>query len=123
MHGLDTNDAEIQAVLGPQRQVHDLAVADIERRIGRLEEFAALTAKADAARRRKQAIEELAELNPDYEELLTRLGEAGNALRVTGRSGDELRAVAAEADDAVRSANEAGRALVIPSTVAPELRD
>jgi hypothetical protein len=121
LHGLDANDAEIQAVLGPQRQVHDLAVADIERRIGRLEEFAALTAKADAARRRKQAIEELAELNPDYEELLSRLGEAGSALSVTGRSGDESRAVAAEADDAVRRANEAGRALVIPSTVAPEL--
>jgi hypothetical protein len=120
LHGLNASDADIQAVLGPQRRVHDLAVADIERRIGRLEEFAALAAKADAARRRKHAIEELAGLNPDYEELLIRLGEAGNALAVPGRSGEELRAVAAEADDAVRQANEAGRALVIPSAAAPE---
>ncbi len=114
LQGVDTNDSDIQAVLGPQRRVHDLAVADVEQRIGRLEEFAALAAKADAARRRKKAIAELADLNPDYEELLIRLGETGNALTVTGHSGDELRAVAAEADDAVRLANEAGRALVIP---------
>ena len=114
LQGVDTNDSDIQAVLGPQRRVHDLAVADVEQRIGRLEEFAALAAKADAARRRKKAIAELADLNPDYEELLIRLGETGNALTVTGRSGDELRAVAAEADDAVRRANEAGRTLVIP---------
>jgi hypothetical protein len=114
LQGVDTNDSDIQAVLGPQRRVHDLAVADVEQRIGRLEEFAALAAKADAARRRKRAIAELADLNPGYEELLIRLGETGNALTVTGHSGDELRAVAAEADDAVRQANEAGRALVIP---------
>lgn len=120
LQGVDTNDSDIQAVLGPQRRVHDLAVADVEQRIGRLEEFAALAAKADAARRRKRAIAELADLNPDYEELLIRLGETGNALTVTGHSGDELRAVAAEADDAVRLANEAGRALVIPSAASRE---
>jgi len=120
LQGVDTNDADIQAVLGPQRRVHDLAVADVERRIGRLEEFAALAAKADAARRRKRVIAELADLNPDYEELLIRLGEPGNALTVTGHSGDELRAVAAAADDAVRRANEAGRALVIPSAAGQE---
>jgi hypothetical protein len=120
LQGVDTNDSDVQAVLGPQRQVHDLAVADVEQRIGRLEEFAALAAKADAARKRKRAIAELADLNPDYEELLIRLGEPGNALTVTGHSGDELRAVAAEADDAVRRANEAGRALVIPSAAGQE---
>jgi hypothetical protein len=120
LQGVDTNDSDIQAVLGPQRRVHDLAVADVEQRIGRLEEFAALAAKADAARRRKKAIADLADLNPDYQELLVRLGETGNALTVTGHSGDELRAVAAEADDAVRRANEAGRALVIPSAAGQE---
>ena len=120
LQGVDTNDSDIQAVLGPQRQVHDLAVADVEQRISRLEEFAALAAKADAARRRKRAIAELAELNPEYEELLIRLGEPGNALTVTGHSGDELRAVAAEADDAVKLANEAGRALAIPPAVGRE---
>jgi hypothetical protein len=120
LRGVDTNDSEIQAVLGPQRRVHDLAVADVEQRIGRLEEFAALAAKADSARKRQRAIAELADLNPDYEELLIRLGEPGNALTVTGHSGDELRAVAAAADDAVRRANEAGRALVIPSAAGQE---
>jgi hypothetical protein len=120
LQGVDTNDSEIQAVLGPQRRVHDLAVADVEQRIGRLEEFAALAAKADAARRRKNAVAELAGLNPHYEELLIRLGEPANALTVTGHAADELRAVAAAADDAVRRANEAGRALVIPSAVGRE---
>jgi hypothetical protein len=114
LQGVDTNDSDIQAILGPQRRVHDLAVADVEQRIGRLEEFAALAAKADAARRRKKAIAELANLNAHYEELLLRIGEEGNALTVSGHSGDQLRAVAAEADEAVRRANEAGRALVIP---------
>jgi hypothetical protein len=120
LRGVDTNDSEIQAVLGPQRRVHDLAVADVEQRIGRLEEFAALAAKADAARRRERVIADLTDLNPDYQELLVRLGETGNALTVTGHSGDELRAVAAAADDAVRRANEAGRALVIPSAAGQE---
>lgn len=115
LHGLDTSDAEIMAVLEPQRRVHDLAIADIEARISRLEEFAALAAAADTARRRQRAAEELAALNPDYEELLTRLGEPANALSIAGRTAAELRAVAAGADDAVRRANEAGRALALPA--------
>ena len=120
LDGLDASDPGIAVVLEPQRRVHDLAVADVERRIGRLEEFAALAVRADAARRRQRAVEELAKLNPGYEELLTRLGEADDALTVTGRSADELRAVVAEADDAVRRANEAGRALAVPSPGARE---
>jgi hypothetical protein len=115
LQGVDTSDAEIQAVLGPQRRVHDLAAADVEQRIGRLEEFAALAAKADAARKRKNAVAELAGLNRHYEEMLIRLGEPASGLTVTGHAGDQLRAVVAAADDAVRLANEAGRALVIPS--------
>jgi hypothetical protein len=120
LHGVDINDPEVQAILGPQRQVHALAIADVERRIGCLEEFAALAAKADAACRRKKVIAELADLNPHYEELLIRLGETGNALTVTGHSGDQLRAVTAETDDAIRRANEAARALVIPSAAGQE---
>ena len=120
LQGVDTSDAGIQAVLGPQRRVHDLAVADVEERIGRLEEFAALAAKADAARKRKNTVAELAGLNPHYEELFIRLGEPASGLTVTGHSADQLRAVAAAADDAVRCANEAGRALVIPSAVGRE---
>ncbi len=44
-----------------------------------------------------------------------RLGDADDALTAAGRPAGELRTMAAEADDAVRLANEAGRALVIPS--------
>jgi hypothetical protein len=118
LQGLDASDPGLQAVLEPQRRVHELTVTDIERRIGRLEEFAALTASADTMRKRRRAIEELAALNPDYEELLVRLDEPGSAPAVAGPLADELRAAAAAADDAVRRANEAGRALVIPSPAA-----
>ena len=114
LRDLDVSDPDVQVVLAPQRRAHELAVADIERRIGRLEQFAALAAGADAARKRRRALEELAELNADYQDLLVRLGDPENALTAAGRPADELRALAAEADDAVRLANEAGRALILP---------
>lgn len=115
LRDLDASDPDVQVVLGPQRQAHELALADIDRRIGRLEEFADLASKADAARKRRRALEELARLNGDYAELLVRLGDADDALTGAGRPASELRAMAAEADDAVRRANEAGRALILPS--------
>jgi hypothetical protein len=114
LRDLDASDPDVQVVLGPQRRAHELTIADIERRIGRLEEFAALASKADAARRRQEAIEKLAALNPDYEELLVRLDDPQDAFSEAGRPAGELRAMAAEADDAVRLANEAGRALILP---------
>jgi hypothetical protein len=115
LRDLDIGDPDVQVVLRPQRQALELALADIDRRIGRLEEFADLAAKADAARKRRRALEELARLNGDYQELLVRLGDVDDALTAAGRPAGELRTMAAEADDAVRLANEAGRALVIPS--------
>ena len=114
MRHLDENDPDVRAVLEPQQRTRDLAVADVEQRVGRLEEFAALAVKADTARKRQLAIAELAELNPDYEELLTRLGDTENALSSSTYSADELRAVADDADEAVRLANEAGRSLILP---------
>jgi hypothetical protein len=111
---LDAADPDVQVVLGPQRRVHELTLADIERRIGRLEDFAALAAAADAARKRQRAIAELAALNADYEELLVRLGDADDALTTEDRPAVELRAMTAEAHEAVRRANEAGRALTLP---------
>lgn len=115
LRDLDATDSDVQIVLGPQRRAHELTIRDIERRIARLEDFAALAAKADAARKRQRAIEELAALNADYEDLLVRLGDQDDALTDAGRPAGELRAMTAEADDAVRRANEAGRALTIPS--------
>jgi hypothetical protein len=119
---LDASDPDVQVVLGPQRRAHELTVADIERRIGRLEEFAALASKADAAQRRRRAIEELTELNADYEDLLVRLGDQEDTFTSAGRPAGELRTMAAEADNAVRLANEAGRALIIPA-VGPALTE
>ena len=115
LRDLDPSDPDVQVVLGPQRRAHQLAVDDIERRIGRLEEFADLASRADAAQRRRRAIEELTELNADYEDLLVRLGDQEDTFTSAGRPAGELRAMAAEADNAVRLANEAGRALVIPA--------
>jgi hypothetical protein len=117
LRDLDVTDPDVQLVLGPQRKAHELAIADIERRIGRLEEFAALASRADAARKRRRALEELAGLNGDYQELLVRLGDLEDALTEAGRPAGELRAMAAVADDAVRLANEAGRALILPPAV------
>lgn len=114
MRHLDESDPDVRAILEPQQRTRDLAVADVEQRVGRLEAFAALTVKADTARKRQQAIADLAELNPDYEELLARLGDTENALSPTGHPADQLRAVADDADEAVRQANEAGRSLVLP---------
>jgi hypothetical protein len=79
LRGLDVTDPDIQAVLEPQRQVQRRTVADVERRIRRLEELAALAARTDAARRRRQAVEQLSGLNPDYEELLVRLDDPDSA--------------------------------------------
>lgn len=114
LRDLDAGDPDVQVVLGPQRKAHEIALADIDRRIDRLEEFADLASKADAARKRRRAIEELASLNGDYQELLVRLGDQDDALTAAGRPAGELRAMAAEADDAVHRANEAGRALILP---------
>jgi hypothetical protein len=115
LRDLDASDPDVQVVLGPQRRAHELTVADIERRIGRLEEFAALATRADAARRRRRAIEELTALNADYEDLLVRLGDQEDMFTSGGRPAGELRAMAAEADNAVRLANEAGRTLILPA--------
>ena len=114
MRHLDETDPDVRAILEPQQRTRDLAVADVEQRVGRLEEFASLTVKADNARKRQQAIAELAALNPDYEELLYRLDDTENTLSTTGHPADELRAVVDDAGEAVRLANEAGRSLLLP---------
>lgn len=114
LRDLDAGDPDVQVVLRPQQRAHELALADVDQRVGRLEDFAFLAATADAARKRRRAIEELTALNADYEEILLRLGDGDDALTGSGRPAGELRAMAAEADDAVRRANEAGRALILP---------
>ena len=113
---LDADDPEVRAVLDGQRRVHELTIADIEPRVRDLEAFADLAAYADSALKRQRALAELAGLNPDYEELLARIGGSGNVLAATGDIADELRAVARAANAAVQSANEAAHALALPRT-------
>jgi hypothetical protein len=111
---LDQDDPEVRAVLDGQRRVRELTIADIEPRVRDLEAFADLAARADAALRRQRALQELAALNPDYAELLARLGGSENVLTAADDIADELRAVAHEANVAVRRANDAGHTLVLP---------
>jgi hypothetical protein len=114
LRDLDPSDPMVKAILGPQRQALQLAVDDVAVRVKRLEEFARLVVEADNAMKRKRALEELAKLNPAYEDVLAHLGDRENQLTATGRVADEIRVVIAEADGAVRRANEAGRSLAIP---------
>jgi hypothetical protein len=111
---LDADDPEVRAVLDGQRRVRELTIADIEPRVRDLEAFADLAARADAALKRQRALRDLAGLNPDYEELLARLGGSENVLSAAGDVADELRAVARAATDAIRRANEAGHTLALP---------
>jgi hypothetical protein len=116
---LDTSDPEVSAIVAPQRQVRDLALADIRSRVTALTEFALLAVKADTAENRKRALDELATLNPDYQELLAKLDVTGNALSPQSPAADQLRYIAAAAAEAVRQANEAGRSLTLPSWPTP----
>jgi hypothetical protein len=75
LRDLDVSDPDVQLVLEPQLRVQERTVADIERRIARLEEFARLAQRADNDRARRRAVDELAKLNPDYEELVVRLDD------------------------------------------------
>jgi hypothetical protein len=114
LRDLDPSDPMVKAILGPQRQALWLAVDDVAVRVKRLEEFARLVVEADNAMKRKRALEELAKLNPAYEDVLAHLGDRENQLTATGHVADEIRVVIAEADGAVRRANEAWRSLAIP---------
>jgi hypothetical protein len=111
---LDINDPDVRFLLDRQHRRRDRAIADIEQRIRALEQFAELAVQAEAALERRRGIEELAGLDPEYEELEARLGGSENVLSGNGRLADQLQAVVAEAHEAVRRVNEAARALARP---------
>src|ERR1700761_552879 len=113
---LDLHDPEVRDVLVPQLQAKKLALADVEGRIRRLEDFAELAVKADAAMKREKALKELAALNPAFEDALARRGSTDDELTPADRLGDELRAAAEVSAEAVRRANQAGRSLSIPAS-------
>jgi hypothetical protein len=116
MQGLDIHDPDVRDVLAPQLQAKELAIADAEGRIRRLENFAVLAVKADAAIKREQALKELAALNPAFEDALARRETDDNELTPAGRLANELRAAAEVSAEAVKRANQAGRSLSIPAS-------
>jgi hypothetical protein len=110
------DDPEVKVVLDPQREAIAIAIADAERRVRQLEEVAHVIGRADAARQRQQGISELASLNDEHRDMLSRLGGSGNDLTADGKIASDSTAITDQANEAIRQANEAGRSLVIPRT-------
>lgn len=114
LRGVDADDPDVAALLVPQRRVHELASADIEQRVRQLEEFAGLVGKADAARRREQAVRQLATLNDSHQELLAHIGQSAGDDALSEQVSFDVQVIIDQANEAVRQANEAGRGLVLP---------
>ncbi len=112
---LDTDAPEIAVVLDRQRHVQDIAAAGIEQKIRRLEALADRVTEADSAIRRVKAMRDLAMLNDSHADLLARVdnSETADAQEAELLTRD-LQAVIAQANEAVRQANEAANALVLP---------
>src|SRR6201996_555461 len=115
---LDLHDPEVRDVLVPQLQAKELAIADVESRIRRLEDFAELAVKADAAMKREKALKELAALNPAFEDALARRGSTDDELTPADRLGDELPAGAEGLGEGGKRGKPAGGGLCIPGTPA-----
>ena len=113
LHGVDPHHPDVAAVLDPQRTIQASSIADIERHVRSLEEFAGLLDKADGARLREQAVRQLATLNDPHADLLARQGRPDD-LALSGSISQGVQAVIEQADEAVRQANEAGRSLILP---------
>jgi hypothetical protein len=123
LRGVDANDPDIATLLAPQRQAQELANADIEQRIRQLEVFARLTGQADAARRREQAVRQLATLNDSHRDLLAHIGQSAGGDGLAEQVSLDVQAIIDQANEAVRQANEAGRSLILPDRTALEALD
>ena len=69
---------------------------------------------ADAARRREQAVRQLATLDDPHRELLADIGQSAGDDGLAEQLSLDVQAVIDQADEAVRQVNEAGRGLVLP---------
>lgn len=114
LRGVDANDPDVATVLAPQLRAHELASADIERRVRQLEAFADLVSQADTARRQERAVRRLAKLNDSHQELLAHVGENPGDDAIVEHISLDVQAIIDQAKEAVRQANEAGRNLVLP---------
>jgi hypothetical protein len=74
----DARDNEIAAVLIPQQRTQELAIADVERHVRMLEDFASQVTTAEAALRRTQAARQLATLDDQHADLLARINRQGS---------------------------------------------
>jgi hypothetical protein len=70
-------DDEIAAILIPQQRAQELAIAEIERHVRLLEDFASQITTADTALRRTRAARLLATLDDQHAELLARVNRPG----------------------------------------------
>jgi hypothetical protein len=73
----EARDEGIAAVLIPQQRAQELAIADIERHVRLLEDFASQVTMAESAIRRGHAARELATLDDQHAELLARVSQQG----------------------------------------------
>jgi len=117
--GLDAGAPEVSMALGQQRRVRDIAAADIERQVQQLEVLADRVTEADAAVRKvraaQEALRQLAALNDSHANLLARVDHSGAAdTHEAQLMSRDAQAVIAQADEAVRQANEAASGLVLP---------
>jgi hypothetical protein len=114
LRGVDADDPDVAMLLAPQRRAQQAADADIEQRVRQLEVFTELVGQADAARRRERAVGKLATLTESHAELLAHIGQGAGHDALTEQMTVDVRAIIAQADEAVRQANEAGRSLILP---------
>ena len=115
LNGVADDDPDVAVVLDPQRRVHELAADDIECRVCDLEVFAICVADADAAIRREEAVRRLADLNDVHRDLLAQVGTGTGGLGSDLSHVHDVQAVIDQATKAIRAANEAGRALDLPT--------
>lgn len=114
LRGVDADDPDVAMLLAPQRRAQQVADADIEQRVRQLEVFTELVGQADAARRRERAVGKLATLTESHAELLAHIGQGTGHDALTEQMTVDVQAIIAQADEAVRQANEAGRSLILP---------
>jgi hypothetical protein len=114
LRGVDADDPDVATLLAPQQRAQEAVGTDIERRVRQLEVFAELVGQADAARRRERAVRKLSALNDSHAELLAHIGQNTGHDALTEQMTVDVQAIIAQADEAVRQANEVGRSLVLP---------
>ena len=109
-----------RAVGDRQRQVQDLAAADVERRVQALAALADLLVRASAATRTETITAKLADLNAIHADLLAGLGETAADVDFAERMAGDAATVIEQAHRAVERASEAALTLDLPDGASDE---